>query len=517
MSNTTFYLKYRPQTLEELDSEAVRESLKKTVASGKMPHAFLFAGPKGTGKTSAARIIAKIVNCQSIILKKRKSGEIEPCGKCEQCTSITQDSNIDVIELDAASHRGIDDIKAIRDAVKLSPAKAPNKVYIIDEAHMLTLEAANALLKTLEEPPSHVYFILATTNPEKLIDTIRSRTTIIQFKKASKEEVVRSLTRVVKGEKIKIEKESLELIAKAASGSFRDAVKVLEQLVIEEQTLSLEEIKEYLFQRKSFDVEDFVDLLIKKDTKMALQEVDNGIKLGVLAVTMIDGTLEKLREGLLAFHGLGGEMLSGINDRDIIALSKLLIRAAKDMQGSPIEELPLEIAVIEWCEGSMSGQKTKVEIVVGKSGISSSEAKIISTQTLSQETPIPTSKPTISIGELKDISDEIWRKILSTVKPINTSIEALLRAAKPLSFDGETLTLGVFYKFHKERLEDFHHRKILEEVVAQILGAPTKVVCRLTEPPIKKLEEVVPKDKDVVLTEGQDEDIIRVAKEIFGN
>src|SRR3972149_5898243 len=198
----TFYLKYRPQKLEELDIAPVRESLKNVVSSGQIPHAFLFSGPKGTGKTSAARILAKILNCE----KKGK----EPCNKCDQCLSITKGSNIDVIELDAASHRGIDDVRALRDAVKLSPARARRKVYIIDEAHMLTTEASNALLKTLEEPPSHVNFILATTNPEKLIETIRSRATSVSFRKAASDEIVNSLGRIVKGEKIKIEKDALE-------------------------------------------------------------------------------------------------------------------------------------------------------------------------------------------------------------------------------------------------------------------------------------------------------------------
>jgi len=221
----TFYLKYRPQKLDDLDILSVRNTLVNILKSGTIPHAYLFAGPKGTGKTSAARILAKAINCES---------KNPPCNKCDQCVSITNGTNIDVIEMDAASNRGIDDIRALRDIIKLAPAKAKSKIYIIDEAHMLTIEASNALLKTLEEPPSHVYFILATTNPEKLIETIKSRTTLIQFTKATTEETKRSLKRIIKKEKfitksvMLIKNEELDQIIKLSEGSFRDAVKLLE-------------------------------------------------------------------------------------------------------------------------------------------------------------------------------------------------------------------------------------------------------------------------------------------------
>ena len=223
----TLYLKYRSQILDELDLQNVRESLKKIVAAKKIPHAFLFSGPKGTGKTSAARILAKVVNCE----KPQSWGE--PCNNCYQCLSINKGDNLDCIEIDAASHRGIDDIRILRDGVKLVPAKAKIKIYIIDEAHMLTTEASNALLKTLEEPPKHVMFILATTNPEKLIDTIRSRCTQINFRKATSSEIIRSLKRVIKGEKLKTDENSLSIIASVSDGSFRDAIKILEQAVSE--------------------------------------------------------------------------------------------------------------------------------------------------------------------------------------------------------------------------------------------------------------------------------------------
>src|SRR3989344_3187949 len=228
----TYYLKYRSQTLDQLDLEKVRDQLQKIVSSGRVPHALLFSGPRGSGKTSAARILAKVVNCeirdkdkdkdkqsltlrdkqsltlrdkQSLTLRDKQSLTLrdkEPCNKCGSCVAITKGSSLDVIEIDAASNRGVDDIRTLRETVKLSPISARMKVYIIDEAHMLTTEASNALLKTLEEPPAHAMFILATTAPEKLLDTIRSRSTLINFYKGTVPEVIRSLKRVVKGEKL---------------------------------------------------------------------------------------------------------------------------------------------------------------------------------------------------------------------------------------------------------------------------------------------------------------------------
>lgn len=450
----TLYLKYRPKNLDELDLTDVGESLKKIVSKENIPHAFLFAGPKGTGKTSAARILAKIVNCESTSSRLRG-----PCGKCEQCISITNGSNLDVIEMDAASHRGIDDVRILKDAVKLSPTKAKKKIYIIDEAHMLTTEASNALLKTLEEPPAHVIFILATTNPEKLIDTIKSRVTNIAFRKATEEEIKNSLKRVITGEKIKVDSGSLENIAKAANGSFRDAVKLLEQVSMEGS--------EFLAKNNISGIDDFVDLLYRKDLKKLLKSVKDYVGLGVPIESFIKEILSKVQK----------DMLEDVSNRkNLIELVEFLIKANSQISDSPIEELPLEIAIIKW-----AGEPTKNE-----------EPEEIK--------PIPIS------GD--GVNNDAWKNILSQVKPINASVEALLRSAKPLTYDGKILTLGVFYKFHKERLEDVHHRKILEEIVGQVLQSPTKVVCALVEPPPKI---------EIVLTESPDRDIIKAAEEIFSN
>ena len=486
----TFYLKYRPQTLEDLDLDSVREQLKKIVSSGNIPPALLFAGPKGTGKTSAARIIAKIVNCDPPSPRLRKGKE--PCNKCQQCISIMRGNNIDVIELDAASNRGIDDVRTLRDTIKLSPASAKKKVYIIDEAHMLTLEASNALLKTLEEPPEHVVFILATTNAEKLIETIRSRTTLIEFHKASPEETVRSLRSVVKGEKLKIDRDTLLSISKMSDGSFRDAVKILEQLVSQKVKLEKSDVEEYLFKRKAFNEKEFINTLSAKDAKKALSGIEDFVAKGVSVENVIDSLTTLLRESLLTKVGLKGEEIPNLSKEDLISLIELLTYARSQIVFSPIEELPLEIAVIKWCDD----KKVNSEQLM----VNSEEKKI-------EDVKEPTKNLTTKLSE---ITDDVWKTILTRIRPINTSIEALLRAARPVGYDGSSLTLGVYYRFHKERLEEVSHRKVLEDVLASILGSPIKVICTLTEPPPKKIQEVP-------LTEGKDQDIIKIAEEIFGN
>jgi DNA polymerase-3 subunit gamma/tau len=546
----TYYLKYRPQNLGELDQDGVRESLTKIVKSGQIPHALLFSGPKGTGKTSAARIIAKIVNCES-----PKGGN--PCNKCEQCVSISKGQNLDVIELDAASHRGIEDVRQIRDAVKLAPAKANKKVYIIDEAHMLTTEASNALLKTLEEPPEHVMFILCTTNPEKLIDTIRSRVTNIVFKKATIKEIVKSLLKIAKGEGIKVENSALEIIASASGGSFRDATKIFEQLVNEGVDLNAESVEEVLSTRKSFDVSEFLKVISNKDTKRALNLIDVAVQKGALAREIIGVIIEKLRGYLLGSVGLGESISENFSKEELITLVSIFSEAYAKTQYAFIEQMPLEVAVIKWCENGKNGKDdSRMEKASGRferSSIKSRDSEDLSKPEEKAQVRndgesekkqlgggdgdgvVDGNGATSAVGVLTGtISEDVWHKVLSAIRPGHASTEALLRAARPLEFNGSTLKIGVYYKFHKEHLEEEHHRGVLEKALSTYLGNSVRVVCTLTEPPVRKVETSQDGDgnqSDVVLTEleGEDlgvkpsltseggEDIISIAEKIFGN
>lgn len=342
-----FYRKYRPQTIDQLDKEEIRSRLTSVFKMGRIPHAFLFTGPKGTGKTSTARIIAKIINCEN-----RKKDGIEPCNKCGNCKSIERGNNLDVFEIDAASNRGVDEIRSLRETVALAPSTGKYKVYIIDEVHMLTREAFNALLKTLEEPPAHVVFILATTEIEKLPETIVSRCLTYTFTKATVKELLRSLKRVTTGEKIKVDDKVLELLVTAADGSFRDAVKLLEQ-AYSENLLDEKGIAKFLG-TQGLTIKEFALLLENKKTTEALEYIKNLENRGA--------NLKHFTELLINF--LHDELLSRImnhesriknfelQESDLKRLINLFSKAYQESKYSFIESLPVEMAVIEWCESS---------------------------------------------------------------------------------------------------------------------------------------------------------------------
>jgi len=544
----TFYLKYRSQTIEELDLASVRETLKKIISMGNMPHAFLFAGPKGTGKTSAARILAKVINCEKI-----RTGGVEPCNKCNQCISISKEENIDVVEMDAASNRGIDDVRSLREMIRLSPASAKKKVYIVDEAHMLTAEASNAFLKTLEEPPEHVVFILATTNPEKLIETIRSRTTIIKFNKATIEEIVRSLKRVAKGEKIETAEEVLKLIAKAANGAFRDGHKLLETLVTDGVDLNKSDsVEDYLFKSKTASPEILLGYLKDCKTKEAVDYIEQAVGQGVSMTVLTDSLIEYVHAIMLE------KVKSGKTEEDlsVVKLASLihsLYVVKEELKLAALEQVPLQLAVIEWCENNNNSieeyNKSNGNVDNGnKSEIGGKTFSEDKTNTgikdFTAQTPEDTTKgseeevskktgkvPTDGVAEnqeaatIAQLKDGVWRQLLSEIRPKNASTEALLRAARPMEFDGKVLSLGVFYSFHKEKLESNPHRIILEEALSHQLGFQVRVSCVLTQPDKKEIiavSEKVVSDKheqksEVVLTEAKHEDIMNIAEKIFGN
>lgn len=342
-----YYLKYRPQKIDELDSPSVRDTLKAVLPKNSF-HAFLFTGPKGLGKTSAARIVAKFLNCE-----KRKPTDLEPCNRCYQCTSIAKGNNLDVIEIDAASNRGIDEIRSLRERINLSTTGGKYKIYIIDEVHMLTSEAFNALLKTLEEPPKHAVFVLCTTEPQKLPATIVSRCLHVPFKKAGEEELLRSFKRIVSGEKINIDKEALSEIAKISDGSFRDGSKILQEISAKAGRKKITAnfvSQEFRTLNTEIYISKLFNLLKARQTKEALDLIQKAALENDMEY-FIEKTLEELHKKLLAT--LDSEKDGELSLSEIKNLVKLFMRASLQVKYSVIPQLPLELAIIEFTGGDI--------------------------------------------------------------------------------------------------------------------------------------------------------------------
>jgi len=517
-----YFLKYRPQTISELDLASVRKQLEKVLKKGDLPQAFLFAGPKGAGKTSAARIMAKAVNCQ-------KPKGFEPCNKCSSCIEISNGSSLDVIEIDAASNRGIDDIRQLKERVSLAPVSGKCKVYIIDEVHMLTKEAFNALLKTLEEPPKHVVFILCTTDPEKIIPTVLSRLFRVDFHQGTKAEVKRSLQKVITGEKLSVDEKTISAIIEVTEGGFRDAQKFLESLVVSlGKKLTWKKTKEILSYRKNQKPEAIIRMLIDHDLTTVLKISQDLAKSGTDFADYINKILNLLNQLILiksqAEKGdkYQQQLAEALSLYDLLSLSRLFSRAAIEQKTAIIAAMPFQLAAIEFVEKNRSteikpsgqgsnnstvGQKAAKKI---KKSIQKPVIKIKPKQLDKKATNLESKKsngnsnPSLNID--LTLIESNWSNLLREVKPMNHSVAAFLRAARPKTIDHDTLVLEVFYSFHKDKLEEEQNRRIVEDGLSKICGQNLKMRC------------VLGKEKPSMQKNNKKNDarLYDAAKEIFG-
>ncbi|VVA44503.1 DNA polymerase III subunit gamma/tau [Candidatus Roizmanbacteria bacterium] len=345
-----FYLKYRPKTIKEIDNLSAKVMIGKILESSTLPHAFLFVGQKGTGKTSTARIVAKAVNCLNN--KFYRSGKtagvksFEPCNKCVNCKSIGLSSFTDVIEMDAASNRGIEEIKSLIRETSFLPMSGGYRVFIIDEAHMITNEGFNALLKTLEEPPKSAIFILATTNLEKLPKTIVSRCLKINFGKANTTDIYSMLKRIDKSENINFNDDLLRLIASHSENSFRDAAKILEEVTLQ-KIQTIENVEKFLGIRGRNDL---LEIIEKKELKKTLFWINEFSQNGGDFKNLIEDILNQLHTQLLIKNDVikNEDNQTTLNLNEISLLMKLLIEAYQNLRNTPIDSLPVEITLIEF-------------------------------------------------------------------------------------------------------------------------------------------------------------------------
>lgn len=459
-----FYRKFRPQKIDELDNETVRESLYSIFSKGSFPHAFLFTGPKGLGKTSTARIVAKVINCEKHkdLKGQRSVKDIEPDNKCQQCISITNGNNFDVLEIDGASNRGIDEIRDLREKIKLAPFKASKKIYIIDEVHMLTTEAFNALLKTLEEPPAHAVFILCTTELQKIPATILSRCFRVNFTTATSEELVRSLSRIVKAEEIKIEKDALLEIAKLAGGSFRDGAKTLEEVLTfaGRKTITKELVDErFNSLGVGENVSNMLLALQLKDKKKALLICKELVKQGTDFKFFIEELIDRLHGNLLIEAGVEkGEKSGEFSLTEIRKLFEILSSAYQETKYAPVAEIPLELAILEWTEvdeaENILGLQPKVEAPA--------------------QSVRAVGSPSTQIKS-KSEGNDFFNELIYEVKNHNNLLAGVLRGCSANEVKNENLEIVARSQFHKEKLEDTKAMKILQQSAEKILSKKINV------------------------------------------
>ncbi len=478
---STLYRKYRPQNFTEVVGQNhIKITLEQEIKTGRAAHAYLFCGPRAVGKTTLARVFAKSINCES-----RKSDSADPCNSCSSCKEITQGSALDIIEIDAASNTGVDNVRDnIIASARVSPSRLKYKIFIIDEAHMLSPQAFNALLKIIEEPPSNVVFILCTTEAHKVPLTIISRCQRFDFKRISVSDVVKKLSYIASAEKIKIEKNILEAVARNADGHMRDAESLFGQIIaIGGDEITREEADLVIPRSDLNEVINLLEFLIKKDAaggiRLINKLIDDGVDIRIFANDTI-GILRKLMlmkvsSGLASKLSLElgevfelkiNKLAQNLNIEQALKLLEKFIKVFAELKSEFIRQLPLEMAIAEICSApSASAPQNQVFPSGSKFNIPKIQPANVK---IEEKKPVAASEP---INLTDSQIQEKWHEVLAKVKQYNHSLSFILRVCQPRGFSGNQLCLAFKYKFHKDRVNEAQIKSIIEKVLHEVYGA----------------------------------------------
>ncbi|MDP9211783.1 MAG: DNA polymerase III subunit gamma/tau [bacterium] len=480
--SNALYRVHRPQTFTELaGQDPVVAALRQAVAAGRVGHAYLFTGPRGTGKTSTARILAKALNCA-------KPTQGEPDGTCDACTAIASGSFLDLIEVDAASNRGIDEIRELRDKVRIAPTTGSRKVYLIDEVHMLTKEAWGALLKTLEEPPEFVTFILATTEPEKVPATISSRCQRFDFRPATPQTLRTRLEAVAKAESLKVEPDALEVVARAAAGSFRDALSMLDTLAASGGTVTAAAARDALGIAGDVHLDALEAAVQGHDQSAALAAIDEAARAGVAADVFRTAFVGRLRERL--HQAAAGK--ADWSAPDLIRAFKLLLAAGEWAKDSPVPELPLEVAVIEFISGTAapasqapaspipSVHKPTRNAAGGPEQTAAPASAAPAPDVPGQTTPAEVAADSPAKSAPPKGAQDLWEKLLTATKD-RYSLSVCLQKTRAARLAKDTLTLSVQSQFFLSKLDDPATRRAVEGELEKLAGKKLSLDLRLAE------------------------------------
>ncbi|MBA7632016.1 DNA polymerase III subunit gamma/tau [subsurface metagenome] len=531
--------KWRPKTFEEVvGQEHITRTLAGAIKQNRVSHAYLFTGPRGIGKTTTARLLAKALNCE-------KGPTPIPCNKCTNCKEIAIGSSLDVLEIDGASNRGIDEVRDLREKVKFAPASSEYKVYIIDEVHMLTTEAFNALLKTLEEPPSHVIFILATTAPFKLPLTILSRCQRFDFKRIKSRDIAKKLAEIAKDEGLEISEDILFQIARASEGSMRDGISVLDQLIsLGGKKVTQEDLQAILGIVPQETFFKLTKAIGGNNTKEALdlinQIIDQGYDLRHFATDLLEHfrnlLMLKINEEVVDLPKDLRERLKEFRekfDQDrLLRMIEIVSQAREEMKRSEKVRLILEMVIIKLTklEPTISVDEIlrKIGSIEERLGIMPAQEELPIEEASThlrrgfggqeEEAPAGKVRDEASYLELGGIKDA-WGEVIKEIKKDSAVTGAFLMEGEPIALKDNLLTIGFNedFKFHKEQIEEKENKELIQKALNRIFGKDFTIECRLTNTPRERPEAVA--QKGMVMSKEEfieEEPVVKEALDIFG-